>query len=137
MTPRDNRCHKSYCSPRRSPHRPKQTDPTHAPVGFASARKNSRLLTTRGSHNIGLTPCQPAVCSLMFKLLDVSECRTLRKILVFFPRATVTSIPKCESAKSRRCLKICAAGKTRPPGSVFDNVTQAYGPISRMARQVN
>src|SRR5207245_9653181 len=108
MTPRDNRCHKSYCSPRRSPHRPKQTDPTHAPVGFASARKNSRLLTTKGSHNIGLTPCQPAVCYLMFKLLDVSECRTLRKILVFLPHAMETSIPKCDTYKSREYLSISA-----------------------------
>src|SRR3989442_902637 len=77
MTPRDNRCHKSYCyprrSPHRSPHRPKQTDPTHAPVGFASARKNSRLLTTKGSHNIGLTPCQPA--DLPMKLLASKRMR--------------------------------------------------------------
>src|SRR5439155_16241213 len=70
------------------------TDPTHGPVGVVSANKNSRISATRGPHNIGLTPYQPDILLLMFKLSDVSECRTLRRSL-------------CSSSEACRSHRLC------------------------------
>src|SRR5256885_1931435 len=87
--------------------------------GVVSANKNSRISATRGPHNIGLTPYQPDILLLMFKLLDVSECRTLR-------RSLCSSSEACRS--HRLCvLQVVCRGLLLVRGVGFEP-TNPYGP---------